>query len=71
MLADGNGGLWTGGVGLAHLTFDQQLTGDLSGKRAAILIYPESRRGGRKHLSSDNIAGYVYQALSDRYYRNE
>lgn len=64
--------LWIGSDhGLAHLTFGQKLTGDLSGHRAAILIYPESRGGERKHISNDNIVGYAYQALSERYYRNE
>jgi ligand-binding sensor domain-containing protein len=65
---DNNQNLWIGtNFGLAHLTFGQQL----SGKRAAILIYPESRQGNIKHISSEKIVGYAYQVLSDRYYRNE
>ncbi len=71
LLSDGKGGLWIGSWGLAHLSFDQTLTGDLSGKRATLLIYPESRRGNIKHLTSEKIAGYAYQALSDRYYRHD
>jgi len=71
LLSDGKGGLWIGSWGLAHLSFDQTLTGDLSGKRATLLIYPESRQGNIKHLTSEKIAGYAYQALSDRYYRHD
>ncbi|MEK8016959.1 MAG: two-component regulator propeller domain-containing protein [Candidatus Parabeggiatoa sp.] len=72
LATDGNHHLWLGtDNGVAHLSFGQTLSGDLSGQRAAILIYPESRGGTLKHLSSEKISSYAYQVLSERYYRNE
>jgi ligand-binding sensor domain-containing protein len=71
LISDGSHGLWIGmswGGGLAHLNFGNPL----SGKRAAILIHPKLRsRSPKKHFLNKNIVGYIYQALSERYYTHE
>lgn len=80
--------LWTGdkpNQELVHLTFGQQdsicanFLDDTeckrlkNGRRAAIIIHPNSGRQGNdyKHFATDFMAGYTYQALLARGYEND